>query len=486
MHSLGPRRWGAAPAALCSLFIASAVLSACAPLSTARPTTPPQAASPMPTRGSPVVTSTPLADTFPLAGTWTGNATNGNLTMQATIVIAASCTQGAKCGTFDLSLPCSGEFTLIGQGDEGYEFQAGNKTASCTGEGRDFLQLRPDGKLQYTSRGEYGETRGTLVRAGAGASTPAAVARIPLFDDDDGSPDGTTALLYLLLQPSVDLKGAGISYGEAHPAVYIQHIGRMLDSYGFANIPLGAGIDGSLSGNEGFPEWLRQSAASFWGWPIPNPNKTYPVKADADLIISVVKGSSEPVTLFFSGPLTNLALALRKAPEIRAGIAGLYFMGGAVYAPGNVHDFYPDSPNVYADWNPYSDPQATREVFESGIKIYMVPLDATNQVKISKYDTLLWRNGGKIADFVAGVYDWLMDSSGKRESYVWDLMAAEIMMQPELCAFEPVHLDVVTTPGDHFGQTAVVPGAEPNVYACLKPDVKLVKQGLVDTFSKSK
>ncbi len=486
MHRLGPHRWGAAGAALCWLLLACTVLSACAPAGVGGSSPSPAAASPMPTRATPVIKSTPVAQTFPLAGTWTGEARNGSLTMQVKIVIAASCTQGAKCGTFELSLPCSGEFTLIGQSDEGYEFRAGNKTASCTGAGQDFLKLRPDGMLQYTSRGEYGETRGTLARVELGGSTPAAVARIPVFDDDDGSPDGTTALLYLLLQPSVDLRGAGISYGEAHPAVYIQHIGRMLESYGFGSIPLGAGIDGSLSGNEGFPEWLRQSAASFWGWPIPNPGRTCLVQEDADLIISVVKGSSEPVTLFFSGPLTNLALALRKAPEIRENIAGLYFMGGAVYAPGNVHDFYPDSGNVYADWNPYSDPQATREVFESGIMIHMVPLDATNQVKISKYDTLLWRNGGKISDFVADVYDWLMDSSGKRESYVWDLMAAEIAMHPELCAFEPVHLDVVTAPGDHFGQTAVVAGAAPNVYACLKPDVKLVKQGLIDTFSNSK
>ncbi len=406
--------------------------------------------------------------------------------MQATIIMEPDCTVGAVCGTYELSLPCTGDFTLVGESDGVYEFRAGNKSATCSGEGRDFLQLMTYGRLQYTSRGDYGETSGILTRGEATDSTPQAARRIPMFEDDDGSPDGTSALLYLLLQPSVDLKGVGISYGEAHPAVYIQHIGRLLDSFGFDNIPLGAGLDGSLSGNEGFPEWLRQAAASFWGWPIPNPDETYVVHNDADLIISIVKESPEPVTLFFSGPLTNLAFALRKAPEIRDNIAALYFMGGAVYAPGNVHDFYPESANVYADWNPYSDPQATKEVFESGIKIYMVPLDATNQVTISRYDTLSWRSGGKIADFVADIYDGLMNAWGTRESAIWDLMAAEIMLNPEMCAFEPVHLDVVTAPGDHFGQTAPVTGGQPNVYACLKPDVKMVKQGLIDTFSSSK
>jgi purine nucleosidase/pyrimidine-specific ribonucleoside hydrolase len=446
---------------------------------------------PFQTQTRQITTETPLQTqtqliAFPLSGTWTGSAKNGNIEMQVTIILRPSCQVGNICGTFDLSLPCSGNFTLIGEKDGVYEFRAENKTASCTGEGKDFLQLLPDDNLQYTSRGAYGETLGKLVRNPATASTPEVAHRIPLIVDDDGSPDGTSALLYLLIQPDVDLKAAGISYGEAHPAVYIQHIGRMLDNFGFLDVPLGVGLDGSLSGNEGFPEWLRQSAGNFWGWPIPNANKTYPVQNDADLIISVVKQSQEPVTLFFSGPFTNLALALRKAPEIRNNIAALYMMGGAVYVPGNIHDFFPDSANTFADWNPYSDPQATKEVFESGLKMYLVPLDATNQVQINKIDTIQWRKGGEIANFVADIYDGLMNSTGKRKFYIWDLMASVIMLDRGLCDFLPLHLDVITEAGDHFGQTMVVPNKEPNINVCLKPNAALIKQKLIDTFSSSK
>jgi len=423
--------------------------------------------------------------TFPLSGRWTGRAKNGTTEMQVTIILQASCKVGVACGTYDLSLPCSGTFTLVGEVDGVYEFRAGNKTASCSGEGRDFLQLLADGTLQYTSRGVYGETLGNLVRNDI-SSTPEAAQRIPIIDDDDGSPDGTSALLYLLTQPSVDLKAAGISYGEAHPGVYIQYIGRMLDNFGFSGIPLGVGQDGPLSGNNGFPEWIRQAAGTFWGWPIPNPNKTYPVQNDADLFISVVKKSPRPVTLFFSGPFTNLALALRKAPEIRENIAALYMMGGAVYIPGNIHDFYPDSANTYADWNPYSDPQAAKEVFESGLTMYLIPLDATNQVQISKVDTSQWRAGGRIANFVADIYDGLMDSTGKQNFYIWDMMASEIMLNHDLCGFQPLHLDVVTAEGDHSGQTVIVQTGKPNINVCLKPNAALIKQTLIDTFSNSR
>jgi pyrimidine-specific ribonucleoside hydrolase len=471
-------------------FIMVFILAACA-----SPTQAPSPATPthQPPTSVPATQSIPTTlpsstrqPAFPLSGTWSGTAKNGDYVMDVTIILQPVCQAGEICGTYDLSLPCSGSFALIGEKSGVYEFHAVNKSASCTGEGKDYLQLLPNGDLQYSSKGPYGETLGELVHSGVAVSTSTAVQKLLVFDDDDGSPDGTSALFYLLLKPNVDVKAAAISYGEAHPQVYIQFIGRMLDHFGFPNITLGTGMDGSLSGNEGFPEWLRQGAGNFWGWPAPNANKTYPTESEADLIISAVKQSPQPVTLFFSGPVTNLALALRKAPEIRSNIAALYMMAGAVYVQGNVHDFYPDSKNTYADWNPYSDPIAYKEVFESGIKMYLVPLDATNQVQIDKSDTAQWRKGGTIANFDADIYDGLMSATGKNKFSIWDLMAAEIMANPDLCPFKPLHLDVVTEATDHFGQLVVVPDKTPNINVCLYPNVTGVKQELIDTFSNSK
>ena len=202
-------------------------------------------------------------------------------------------------------------------------------------------------------------------------------------------------------------------------------------------------------------------------------------------MISVVKQSQEPVTLFFSGPLTNLALALRKAPEIRENIAAVYMMGGAVSVPGNVHDFYPDSANVYAEWNVYADPLAAKEVLEAGLPFYLIPLDATNQVAINRTDTAQWRKGGEIADFAADIYDGLMNSTGKSDFFIWDLLTSVIMLDPALCEFQLLHVEVVTEETDHFGQTVVIPDKEPNLNVCVKPNAVLIKQDLVDTFAGS-
>jgi inosine-uridine nucleoside N-ribohydrolase len=309
---------------------------------------------------------------------------------------------------------------------------------------------------------------------------------IPVIFDDDGSPDGTTALFYLLSHPGVSLEVIGISYGEAHPLVYIQHIGRMLDELGIHDIPLAAGQDAPLAGSNEFPEGLRQGADNFWGLPLPNAEKVYLVHSAPSYLVWILNQSSEPVTIFISGPCTNLAQALRLDPGIRKKIAAVYIMGGAVNVPGNIYELLSNSGNTVAEWNIYADPQAASEVFESGLDIYLVPLDATNQVTIDRQDTRQWRLGGGSANFAADIYDMLLTSWGAENAAIWDLMTAVIMVKPDLCVFQPLHLKVITDEGVTSGQTVIVPNEEPNINVCLEPDVNLIKQTLIDVFLNSR
>jgi len=310
--------------------------------------------------------------------------------------------------------------------------------------------------------------------------------RIPVIFDDDGSPDGTTALFYLLSHPEVSVEAIGISYGESHPGVYVQHIGRKLDELGIRDIPLGAGQDAPLAGTNEFPEALRESAGNFWGLPLPNADRTYPSRDASELMVSVIRQSPQPVTVFVSGPCTNLAQALRLDAGIGDNIAAVYIMGGAVYAPGNIDDLLPNPGNTVSEWNIYADAQAAKEVFESGLDIYLVPLDATNQVMIGREDTRQWHLGGGTADFAAEIYDMLLNSWGAENAAIWDLMTAAIMVKPDLCGFQPLHLEVHTDEGPTSGQTVLVSDEEPNVDVCLQPDVTAIKQTLIDVFSSSR
>lgn len=309
---------------------------------------------------------------------------------------------------------------------------------------------------------------------------------IPVIFDDDGSPDGTAALFYLLSHPGVSVEAINITYGEAHPEVYIQHIARQLDYLGIENIPLGAGQDSPLSGTNEFPEWLREVSDEFWGLPIPNRQRSFPAQDAAELMVSTIGQAVEPVTIFVSGPSTDLALALRRDPGIKANIAAVYIMGGAVYVPGNIDDLAENSGNSVAEWNIYADPEAAAEVLASGLDIYLVPLDATNGITVVRQDTEQWRQGGGRASFAADIYDMLFETWGTGSVAAWDLITAAIMVDPILCAFQPLRLEVITDEGSSSGQTVVVTGGDPNVQVCLAPDGERVKQTLNEVFARSR
>ncbi len=318
------------------------------------------------------------------------------------------------------------------------------------------------------------------------APTPIAdSARVPVIYDDDGSPDGTSALLFLLSDPRVDLRAVSVSYGEAHPRVFIQHLGRLLERYGYGEIPLGAGQDAPLEGNNAFPDFVREGSDGFWGFGMSGDGQTYPVEDSAELMVRTIMQSDKPVTLFVSGALTNLAEAIRLESGIKENIAAVYIMGGAIYVPGNLPGLEPETSNTTAEWNIYADPLAASEVFTAGLNLYLVPLDATNQVFLTRDDTRAWRKGGSIPDFAADIFDSQMESWGRDRIEMWDLVTAEIMMNPQHCTFTPLRLEVVTEEGQTEGQTSVVDG-EANVNVCLKPDNAAIMGTLAEVFSARK
>jgi len=160
-------------------------------------------------------------------------------------------------------------------------------------------------------------------------------------------------------------------------------------------------------------------------------------------------------------------------------------MGGAVYVPGNIRGAAPESDNEVAGWNLFSDPQAAKEVFASGLPLHLVPLDATNQVKLNTEDIQPWREGGPTAGFAFEIYESMLEKFGGRDAETWDLMTAAIMLDPSLCGFVALRLDVITQDGATSGQTVVDEGGAPNVEVCLAPDPGRIRQNFIDVFSVS-
>jgi pyrimidine-specific ribonucleoside hydrolase len=306
---------------------------------------------------------------------------------------------------------------------------------------------------------------------------------IPLIVDDDGSPDGTVALLYFLRNPLFDVRAVTVSYGEAHPDIYARHMIKLLESLKKGDIPVGAGKDSPLEGSNAFPESWRENSNNFWGVRLPELVVTREPASAAELMVDIIKQSSQPVGIFVSGSHTNLAEAIRLEPVIKQNIRAVYIMGGSVYVPGNIQSDWPEIKNNAAEWNIWVDPVAAKEVFASGLSLHLVPLDATQQVIWTKDDLPEWTSSGRPESAVAGEFlQFMLNSWSEKGVYIWDLTAAIQASNPQVCPEVSLSLDVITTSGSEQGRTMVRDGAA-NTAACLNPDEDQVKAMAAYMFS---
>lgn len=151
------------------------------------------------------------------------------------------------------------------------------------------------------------------------------------------------------------------------------------------------------------------------------------------------------------GPLTNIALAFRAAPDLVETIAGLSIMGGAA-ATGNV--------TPTAEFNVWFDPEAAAEVFDSGARIKMAGLDLTHLLPAD--DTFLARlrsiesdAGTFFADLVAFYLDRQEEATGRRLAPVHDVCAVLALTHPELIEMESYSVKVETEGRYTRGMTIV-------------------------------
>jgi pyrimidine-specific ribonucleoside hydrolase len=298
---------------------------------------------------------------------------------------------------------------------------------------------------------------------------------IPVIVDDDGSPDGTIALLYFLSNPGFDVRAVTISQGEAHPDLFARHILQLLAGLGKADIPVGAGNPSPLEGNNSFPDPWRQASDQFWDIELPSVAVSLEPTLAAELIVGTINKSPHPVVLFVSGTHTNLAEALRLDPGITENIRDVYIMGGSVYMEGNIKHDWPAIDNSAAEWNIWVDPAAAEEVFDSGLPLHLIPLDATRKVSWMPSDLPGWISSKSPEGIMAGnLLQWMLDSWSPQGVYIWDLVAAVQATNPSVCPEVPLAINIITSPGPEQGQTLVKQG-EPNILVCLDPDVGQMK-----------
>ena len=166
-----------------------------------------------------------------------------------------------------------------------------------------------------------------------------------------------------------------------------------------------------------------------------------------DFIVETVKANPNEVSLLVIGPVTNVALAIRKNPEIVPLIKEIVYMGGAVDVHGNT--------TPAAEMNIWVDPEAARIVMREPIKQAIIPLDVTNLTQLSKveYDEIV-AGEGPIQTLFRDNMGPRFEKDPDRKINVFDTLALAYLIDPTYATeVDDLYLDVDIAFGPGYGRT---------------------------------
>jgi pyrimidine-specific ribonucleoside hydrolase len=295
---------------------------------------------------------------------------------------------------------------------------------------------------------------------------PASSTPRPVIIDTDMAPDDWMAILFLLQRPEIEVQAITVTgTGEAHCDPGVQNALGLVALSGESGIPVACGRETPLQGDNVFPEAWRQAADTMTGLSLP---PVEPPETDQDavaLLAHILGQSPQKVTMLVLGPLTNLADGLQKDPDFLANTEMIYIMGGALNVTGNV--WYSGIDNQVAEWNIYIDPLAAQIVFESGVPLTLVPLDATNKVPANlEFVRLLQANRHTPeADFVYQILQQKMADMANETYSFWDPLAAGLLADESLGYFKEGPVKIYAAPGPSNGLTRLIQGGAPMRYA---------------------
>ena len=163
-----------------------------------------------------------------------------------------------------------------------------------------------------------------------------------------------------------------------------------------------------------------------------------------DFIIGEAEANKGELILVPVGPLTNIALALKKQPRLVDWVKSINLMGGAVNVPGNVTE--------YAEFNIYCDPEAANAVLSSGIDIKMCGLDITRITSVKKEETD-WLAGNSAGEkIIRRLLNTVFETTGRNSFSLHDPITVLSVLYPELIDWKEYDVSVICE-GSLFGKT---------------------------------
>jgi purine nucleosidase len=279
---------------------------------------------------------------------------------------------------------------------------------------------------------------GFLMLLGPRASTgtePASATQKIIIDSDPGT-DDALAILLALYSPELDVKGISVVAGNVTADRGFDDALRVLSLAGRCDIPVAKGAD--------HPLLQKLVTGTYWnGANGLGGAETPPSKCEGDsrfgpdLIIDLVHKYPHELVIIPIGPLTNIALAVRKDPAIVPLVNGVVLMGGSI-SGGNV--------NGAAEYNIYQDPEAASIVFNAGWPLTMMGLDVTEKTPIRVADAdKLAAQPGPIAHLAATIAHYQISiGEATGGGAVHDALAVGAVIDPTFIQTKFLRVDVET------------------------------------------
>ena len=305
-----------------------------------------------------------------------------------------------------------------------------------------------------------------------------------ILDLDTGI-DDTLALACVLGTPQIDLIGVVCSYGNVEVDQAVKNTLKVLSLFGREDIPVIRGAQAPLEKDVFEVRPLSRVVHGVDGigdTGLPDVDRSAAGGTAEDFFYDMAVAYGPDLVIVTEGPLTNLAAAIRKYPDLEKTGVRVVTMGGAVCVEGNM--------TPVGESNLFQDPLSDNIVFSGNLPVTLVPLDVTLRTLLSREYTADWRERKHPAGkFLADMTDYYIAFHEKVHPQLHgcalhDPLAALIPVFPEIVTTIPCALKVLT---EGYNKDRCVMDLEAmaegrrNIALCL--DVK--EKPFVESFNKA-
>ncbi len=286
--------------------------------------------------------------------------------------------------------------------------------------------------------------------------------KIKVIIDTDVDFDDYMAMVYLLQNPAIEVIAISVTgCGAAHLSKGVNNVANLLTLFGSREqrIPILRGAKAPLLYSNVFPAYVRSDADIHYAAQFPGTNRNPNIFDAQEWLRNYFLDTTDEVTVLSIGGGTNFGSLFQSAQtnellkaKIQKHITQIVMMGGNLleeyFTPGAAGNIEPTlGDNVYyqnkvAEWNIFIDPLGAKLMFEFGVPIRLIALNATNYVPIEQsfVDSLKAIDTPQ-AQFISAILAYPANAAGIGTFLsFWDPLAACTITTPSLITAETFNL----------------------------------------------